>query len=1022
MKAMDPGSRPDERGMQCRAFFLPCFLPFFWGLAWGCTHGSPRPAVEVLSEQALEGWVGAEEPRAVTVDTSAFKGADYQAEADQPWITFESPEGRLPASFPVTMKTAGLGGGLHKGTLALKLRELRRELRVPLALSLKAPSVRVSESDLVFTVPEGKRPDERRVRVFIDPEGLKTSWKVACRETWISVTPSIGRGDGEFRVSVDPRGASAPELKGTLVVSSPDVLVSRRVAVSCVIEKELEKAAPGFGRSVPGEPGPPPAAVDPPPPVPALPPAKTGESPPPSSAAFPAPAAPAAGPAPFSPAKKGRAATVSPADLKAEAASLAFLEEAAEKIDRRDFGREDLSLCRRLLNRGSSDRGGYPLRVALALYHRKLEKSPLKALRAAGPVVLSPDRMAAWTQAQAAGEKAARARGEPAKEAAARLYAPFPSPSEWDLEAFTVEGALEIARCLGDLHGIRDALEAINAVGAKFEGVAQAKAAECGGDLMMRFRRARLAVEYYEDGLEILKIVERRTMTEEERKALEGVKKVVGERIRRKLAEARRLWDIERYGEGWVLYRRAEEKRLKEREYLEALLLYEDLRREHAGGVYAEAAGCYRIKCLLALFDPGNASRASEAILRLKEETSRLQASLVRGVGQGIPPAALREMRGELLQKSSRIARMEGVPSGPRAREAAERSALEFLKEDEYGLYRGEVLVDLAGFAFRMILDPIQSDRLYRRAWEWLQKVEELDRDLSAFEVTGKVREVSEPPPCESGKNIFGSFKKAEVLPGMIVNRRTCGWYLDDLREKCALALGFLEFWRGRKKEAMGWYEKLAALDRETRILERGGEPNNYRRLKWGVEHGYLCAFPEVLATMTERQRFVVMVADFLFVTERFGEARELFERLQGMEFGGLKEIGKDYLHYGLADSMYWMGDRNRAIREFMKALERREGNVMERRAAYAAGNISSFSVGVDEGLKARGMELLRELTFSGIVDEYSCKARIVYGRHLVDRGRREEGLKVLRGMPKGGGAFVEYAADVVKEIENGER
>jgi len=127
--------------------------------------------------------------------------------------------------------------------------------------------------------------------------------------------------------------------------------------------------------------------------------------------------------------------------------------------------------------------------------------------------------------------------------------------------------------------------------------------------------------------------------------------------------------------------------------------------------VYSEAGQAYRVKCLLALTEPGNAKKAEEARVAAEKEVKNLQAafSLARALLARKDKEELKSMEAEISAAEARLARMKSVPLGDKALAEAEKQAREFLAASEFGLYRGEVLVDLAEYALDRKLDPKYS-------------------------------------------------------------------------------------------------------------------------------------------------------------------------------------------------------------------------------------------------------------------------------------------------------------------------
>lgn len=685
-----------------------------------------------------------------------------------------------------------------------------------------------------------------------------------------------------------------------------------------------------------------------------------------------------------------------------------FLLMADRKLENGTFGLRDRVSCDAFISTSKDPVRGAFITV-LARYHRVMERKPVEALTVLAPLVLGPEKAAAWVKAQtdAAYEalatwkeeerQALREKTGSVPEKPAALQVPFPPFAEWTVNSGNAGCVLETARVLLDLNRSHEALAAVNAVGAKFEEWPRVLAAECGGDLMAQLQSYQKAVEFYEFGLGAMNA----TVTylggvwTDEQRAVKG-------RIERKLAEARRLLDVEKFGKGWALYRNAEQKRLGEKAYAEALLLYEDIRKEFPKTVWSEAATCYSVKCLLALADPAHARHLSGAIKAVAHDISERRKRLAEKKAALVPEPARKEDEGELATVEQRLARLKSVPTGPQAVQVAERMAQAFVKENEFGLYRGEVLAELAEYALERELLPEKGMRRYTQAWAWLEQVGAMDAALESFDVPGKAKAVSAPPAVEEKQDYFGNFKREGIQIGAVLNRRTCGWYLDDLREKTVLALGFLEFCKERKEAALAWFEKVVALDQKTGYLQSKGEWNNYRRMKWGAENGYLYAYPQELSLYDGRQRFAVLLGDFYYCTMQFSRSQLIANRLLNDTFGHLSAAQKDYALFVKAASEYRTGQSKQAYATYKRVFERREGTLTEDRAAYAAGNISADSP--EAKIRDEGLEILKQLAFCGRRNEFVYLARFGYANRLRDLGQETEGLQLLRNLPKEAG------------------
>jgi tetratricopeptide (TPR) repeat protein len=428
-------------------------------------------------------------------------------------------------------------------------------------------------------------------------------------------------------------------------------------------------------------------------------------------------------------------------------------------------------------------------------------------------------------------------------------------------------------------------------------------------------------------------------------------------RIRDLIAKAKRLADIDLYGEDFVRYRDAERLRREQNKPAAARPIYLEIIQKWPEGPYAEASRLYAAKCLIEM--------------------------------------------------------------GKVAEAAGELNA--FRKADPYGLYRGEAALELGRIALEHYVEPKAAKGCFLLLDTWLETVTKERKEplniekLAVREAAGKV---TTPPQAEWGKaDFWGNVKKNRIQPGQLVNRKTCPWYLDDLKEQCAMYLGFLCFVEGDKEGALASYKRILECDPETRRLDTSGEWNDYSRLKWGAEHGYLYAYPQELKALPgERQRLATLLVDFHYITQHWDEARAMARRLVDGEFGMLKGPAREYPQYVYAATVFRTQGRDKAVPEYLKVL----GNPDEAfktftqcRAAYAAANLGRESA--DEKMRAQSRALLVRLVQTRPANSETYKARIVLAKDLVQEGRRDEGLALLRTFPKDAGdykALADYYVD----------
>jgi len=285
----------------------------------------------------------------------------------------------------------------------------------------------------------------------------------------------------------------------------------------------------------------------------------------------------------------------------------------------------------------------------------------------------------------------------------------------------------------------------------------------------------------------------------------------------------------------------------------------------------------------------------------------------------------------------------------------------------------------------------------------WIQEVQSKPvLNITKLAVPDAAKAVTTPPQEEKHVDFWGNVKKNDIQPGQLVNPKTCPWYLDDLKEQMAMYLGFLAFAEGKKDEALAWYAKILDCDPQTRRMETDGDANDYTRLKFGAEHGYLVAFPEELALYTDpRQKLAVLLTDFHYVCQRFDQAARMAQRLLKGEFGLLRPAAREYPQLAYANCVYWTGGRVNAFSEYMKVVNAGGGRFQtftQCRAAFCAGNMARQAR--DQKVREAGHELLGRLATCGLQNKYVCEAQIRYAQNLIEMGQRSEGLQILKTFP----------------------
>ena len=344
-------------------------------------------------------------------------------------------------------------------------------------------------------------------------------------------------------------------------------------------------------------------------------------------------------------------------------------------------------------------------------------------------------------------------------------------------------------------------------------------------------------------------------------------------------------------------------------------------------------------------------------------------------------------------------------------------------------LFKGEALWLQARTNFEQLLEPADAKRYYEALDAWLPTARAAKPILPAgWEVVGFVghdeSRDSAAKPTGQGRDetvhvVLSGALPVKREPGEKPQSYAISRYFDELESETAKSLGFLAFVDSRKDKAVKYYDRTEKLDQRLKWADpKNSMFSDRSRLKWGLEHGYLYAYPQELASYQDRQRFAVLMADFYYVTLRFDEAKAMAQRLLAGDAGRLSDSGRRYPLFLKAACTYWTGKLDEAFEQYMevvstvKSLKGGDVPTTVDRAAFAAGNISTNSG--NRAIQTRGVDILRQLALSGRDVEYSYRARIQYALILANTGKKEEAAKILKSIPASAEGYRRIADEIV--------
>lgn len=400
------------------------------------------------------------------------------------------------------------------------------------------------------------------------------------------------------------------------------------------------------------------------------------------------------------------------------------------------------------------------------------------------------------------------------------------------------------------------------------------------------------------------------------------------------LAAARRALDIGMYGLDYVLFRDAEQLRRQQRSYTKALTGYTDVIERFPLSIYADASNVYQAICLV----KGRQIPKAEAILR------------------------------------------------------------KYIETHSNGFYVGEAMLQLAQIELDINMQPGDATEWSKRLDDWIALARNRRTPVAGFKLNPKTTEKILPPKEKlTNPDAFRNQRKKEIEPGQLINQVTCDWYLDDLEAECMKMRGFLSFVAGRKEEARLYFSRLQKLEPELKAGSTEKNPNDFTRLSWGLDHGYLYAYPQELELFKDRQRLAILIADFAYVTERFDECLETHKRLINGELGPIPSDRMEYPRFAIACATYWISGREDACKALLPFLEPAKMTWTRQRALLSFANMGLASK--DKTLREMAERALETLVSTTPPTDWVLQGMLLKAQRLVAAGNKSEGISILKSI-----------------------
>jgi len=347
--------------------------------------------------------------------------------------------------------------------------------------------------------------------------------------------------------------------------------------------------------------------------------------------------------------------------------------------------------------------------------------------------------------------------------------------------------------------------------------------------------------------------------------------------------------------------------------------------------------------------------------------------------------ARVAKMYDSLMLENSLIQKnIKSLRSPEQAAKTALSQLEEFIKNDEFGIYRGEAFLSLADYYLSNQLNYEKTEKILNDAEKWFYSLKFIKSEKK-FKVPFKAQIISSPNSTVYEKDIFGNIEKAKIKPEMIINRNTSLWYINSLKTKLYSMKGFINFFLGNKQKALDNYKSMKKFDLLGQVYNSNNDWNDYDRLVWGAEHGYFYALPSELEEFGDKAKFAVLVGDYYYITMQFEKSGNIFTHIlfdKRKKFTINKPL-KAYCQFMIGNSLYWKDKRKSAFELWLNAYFTAPKTYTGERGLFAAGQIAITDMGEKMNVqerkyyKQKGLELLTKLSQKANFRDFKNQAKL---------------------------------------------
>ena len=704
----------------------------------------------------------------------------------------------------------------------------------------------------------------------------------------------------------------------------------------------------------------------------------------------------------------------------------AFLKNYLARLERGEATAADGQTLAALVQSAPNAEARKPFLLLAAQYQRLAMKNPAQCVQMLLPALVEPSKVKTWysentkalKEAQSQYKKELKAKSKKKGKADSLelieekieepkwLQAKLPPLNEWNIEKTTAGFAIEIANAIADCDS-QTALEIVNTVGQKYSDTTRVLAAECGGDVSIPLKDYSQAMEFYNLALNVLSAMKQGVYVpgEGERVLFTDEQKRIQQRIERKREALRKLMADEQFGLDYTAYKAAQEKHFSG-DYLEAVLLYRRVVTDYPETIYAEASRCYLITLLTLFADEENVSKGTKQIQAEQKKLRDLHQKLA-GAKRANNTAQMLHLQQEMTAIQQKLAFFTRIPTGLKALQLAEIEAEKFISTEEFGLYRGEVMLAIGLCWLDVFTEPEKAEKWLQRSTDWFEKVSKQAPPVNP-PVPEKSRQVSHASDNARYQDEWTNVRDTQLQPGQLFNRRDCPWYLTKHWAQSVTKLGLIAFAKQDFDKAKKLWESLYDIDAYFQEEDEHGLAMSYvKRLLWNIEHnkGALYATPEEMAAFKDlKSRWLLLNADIEMELENYPEAEKKFRKLLKNKKIMSNKNQAAYCNYALAQSLMYQVKMKEGLSILESFFENQKynGTPPTRRAVEAYGRLLCQFHEIKER-HDKGMAALQYLHDKYPNTEEGERALYLLADHSLDKSKRKKYIQMyLQKYPKG--------------------